>query len=274
MDSANRTKPLQEGETVNSSRRIDKTVNRSLWLIVLGVILSVSAYSFYVIARKLGVPPLIAIGISTCFDGTALLAANYSVRYTAEGLSGSFPRTVVRITAVLTAYIQTFHAITKDGYGKSWIIWASLPLAAMAVYEIHIRWAKRKALVSAGVPFPVPLPPFGFITWCLYPRSTFHALREVIARRRDAMLTDALTRAAIVSSVYQLDSEKPDSVNRSSAKRIPQKRSIPAHANPSGHRDAPVLHIRQWAKQHGYDIGDRGRLSPYIISEYESAMAS
>jgi Lsr2 len=53
-----------------------------------------------------------------------------------------------------------------------------------------------------------------------------------------------------------------------------KKRSIPAHMNPSGHRDAPVLHIRQWAIQHGYDVGDRGRLSPHIIADYEAAMAS
>lgn len=255
---------------MRNAKRADKLVNRSLWLVVLGVILTISAYSFYVIARKLGVPPIIAIGVSTCFDGVTLLAANYSVRYTADGLSGSFPRAVVRIAALLTAYLQTFHAITKDGYSKSWVIWASLPIAAMVVYEIHIRWAKRKALINGNATFPAPLPSFGFITWCLFPRDTLANLRQVVERRRQAVLAHSLAHAQIISDSAQLISvQKDDSA-------IPQKpkRAIASSAYPSGHRDAPVLHIRLWAKQQGYEIGERGRIRPSIVSAYNSAMAS
>lgn len=34
---------------------------------------------------------------------------------------------------------------------------------------------------------------------------------------------------------------------------------------------APHLHIRRWAREAGYDVSDRGPLSPSIIKDYERA---
>lgn len=247
-------------------------VDRSLWALVLSVILIIGGYSLYVIARHQGVPPLIALGMSTVFDGTAILAAKYSVRYAEEGLNGSFPRTVVRVFALLTAYIQTFHAITKDGLSKSWILWASLPIAAMLVYEIHIRWAKRGALIAGGSAYATPLPAFGLISWILNPLVTFGAFRQVVESRREAILAKALERPALVTETRQLTSVKRDIANRPPPIR-PALRKGPARKTVSGHRDAPVLHIREWAKEHGYELGTVGRIPRAIITEYQTAMS-
>ena len=60
------------------SRRV--SFFRLVWLIVLAPILAVSAYSLFWVARLGCCRPYIAIAVYTCFDGVALLSADYSLR--------------------------------------------------------------------------------------------------------------------------------------------------------------------------------------------------
>jgi hypothetical protein len=248
---------------------MSKLASRSLWAIILIPILAVSAYSLYVVARHFGVPPLIAIAMSTCFDGVALLCANYSIRYASLGLSGSVPHAAVWLFALTGAYVQTFHA--RIGTGEltgSWVLWASLPIAAVVVYEVHIRWAKREALIAHGATYTTPRPVFGALTWVLYPRGSFRALRDVIAIRLDAITKHALSRPQIIMAVE--DVREPKRAKRSEPKRELEspKRGDAAAANRSGDKRAPVIHVRAWAKAHGYDVKDRARLPQDVHAAY------
>ena len=164
-------------------RAVSVVISSFLWLVVLVPILGVSAYSLFYIGIWLGAPWYIAIAFSTCFDGVALFAARKSVDYAQAGLSGSFPRFVVRLFAFGAAYLQTLHAQINNEPRKAAILWAALPIGAMLVYEMHIRWERRKALARAGSTYPSPLPSFGLMSWLLFPSPRLTPLRDIPARR-------------------------------------------------------------------------------------------
>jgi hypothetical protein len=279
-------------------RAISVIVGGFLWLVVLVPILGVSAYSLYFIGRYLGAPWYIAIAFSTCFDGVALFAARKSVDYAQAGLSGSFPRIVVRTFALLAAFIQTFHSRITGELPGAWILWASLPIGAMVVYEIHIRWERRKALARAGSIYPSPLPAFGLMTWILFPLSTLNKLRDITKARREALVMAAnvvvadFARAASKTrntreSIAEPAAQAPEPAQEPTADPAPERDAevaapevLEQHrerrrtaSDPHGNgRRRPKAHMRTWLKANGHsDLGDYGRIPADLQEEYRKA---
>lgn len=262
-------------------RRAVKTLTSgSLWIVVLTPVLAVSAYSLFYVARHMGVPWPFACSMSTCFDGAMLWSANYSVRYAQEGLSGGGPRTFLRILCAASAYLQSLHAKIGHELPGSWLLWAALPVIAMGVYEIHIRWERRKALAKTGAAYPTPLPAFGFMTWILFPYSTLMVLREIVHRRRSALVSVANDFA---DTIDKERSKKPRPIvsraNESPAEpgsNPHAQKVVPinhTHPHPPGGRHAPTRHIRHWAKAHAAEYGwrapgDRARLPAFMVEKY------
>ena len=250
-----------------------------------------SAYSLYFIGRYLGAPPYIAIAFSTCFDGVALFAARKSVDYAQAGLSGSFPKFVVRLFAFTAAFLQTFHARIGHELPGAWVLWASLPIGAMLVYEMHIRWERRKALARSGSIYPAPLPSFGMMSWVLFPLSTLSKLRDITEARRNALVTAA--------NIVVADFQREASRVRNTRERIEpsaEATSEPAEADvapadviekhrqrrtatpaASGTWEAkrkPDIHIREWARsrpEYAGRVGERGRVPADIKLAYNLA---
>jgi hypothetical protein len=264
-------------------------VSTSLWAVVLVPILAVSGYSLYFIARHFGVPWYIAMCFSTCFDGVALLAADYSVKYAQEGLSGGVPKFVVRAFAVCASFLQTYHAkLGKEPTG-SWVFWAALPIGAVFVYEIHIRWAKRKALARAGHAFPKPLPSFGLTTWFLFPFSTLTALKNVVRSRRTALLKAAEpVPVPVQTRVARPEPRREQAAPPPAEPDVPVAETAPtdtvvvpedevtrrrAAHKPGTNRHSPDRHIREWARQQRIygSISDRGPLKQRIKDDYGRA---
>src|SRR6201984_252298 len=140
-----------------------------VWLAVLCVALSISAYSLYYVARLLGVPRLFAAGFSTAYDGVALIAADKSLQFAQEGKSGAFPRMVMVVFAGLSAVLNSLHAIFGGESPLAIPMWAGLPLAAVAAFEIHTAQARAKANARNGHAYPAPLPKDGGGGWALFP---------------------------------------------------------------------------------------------------------
>jgi len=277
-------------------RAISAIVGGFLWLVVLVPILGVSAYSLYYIGRYLGAPWYIAIAFSTCFDGVALFAARKSVDYAQAGLSGSFPKFVVRLFAFGAAYLQTLHVRINHEPRAAGLLWASLPIGAMLVYEMHIRWERRKALARAGVAYPSPLPSFGLMAWLLFPLSTLNQLRDITKARRGALVTVANrvvldfqaqadkvknTRERIEAPAASADAESaevvPEAVlaDHRARRTAPAARTSTARTEPrpaaSGSR-TPKAHMRAWLKDNGHpDLGDYGRIPAEWQEEYHAA---
>lgn len=209
-------------------KKLSAAADSVLWAIVLVPILGVAGYSLYFVARYLGVPKPFAVVMGVCFDGAALLLARYSLKYAESGLSGTLPRFLVRVLAVLSAYLQTLHAKFGHEPRGAAVLWAALPLIAVAVYEVHIRWDRRKALARAGQTYPAPLPSFGLSTWVLFPLNTVTSMRLIIGKR-----SENVTRAALgIRSSDTSDSPSPIRAKSDSpirpAKSDPTPRPLPS----------------------------------------------
>jgi hypothetical protein len=203
--------------------------------------------------------------MSTAFDGSAMLAASYAIRYAEKGLNGSMPRMAVRLFAIIAAYLQTFHArVTHEPQG-AWIMWASLPVIAAILYEIHLRYAKREALLRAGSTYATPSPAFGPLAWVLFPKETMRGLKAIVERRRDAILSHAMNRTRIIAAVEPVKRPALPEDDHSANKTPGSHRD-----HPSGRRDAPVLHMRRWLQQNGHEIGDFGRIPADLQALYRN----
>jgi hypothetical protein len=276
---------------LNPRKWAKTTLTGSLWLIVLVPLLAISGYSLYFVATALGVPKLFAIPMSAGFDGTTLLAAEYSLRYAQAGLSGSGPRTVVRLGALLAAFIQTLHARLGHEPAGSWALWAALPILAVVVYDIHIRWERRRALAAAGVAYPAPLPAFGSVTWIMFPMSTWSSMRGIVEARRGAVVEAANKRHTTLDGRdYHVIAQEPAPAitateepaaavarpapvrNVTSIRRVPAQRPDGGRISPH----SPTKHIRQWAQAQPERfgvLGDRGKIPADIIAAYNDEHA-
>jgi hypothetical protein len=276
------------------SRFIATAVSRFIWLLVLAPILVLSAYSLYWVGRHFGVPPLIAITISTCFDGAALKSADYSLKYAQKGLSGTLPNTFTRLLALTSAFLQTFHARLAGEPPGAWILWSSLPVIATILYEIHLRLERFKALARTGQVYPAPVPKWGVASWILFPLSTLGSFREIVEARSNALKTAGLTvitdfqaevgrlrntreriEPARPEPAREADVAAPEVMERHRERRTEDappaaKRTAPARGS-WAQRHSPEIRMREWAlQQSAYRarVGQRGRLPADIKEAY------
>jgi hypothetical protein len=267
---------------------------RFIWLLVLVPILGVSAYSLFWVATHFGVPPYIAIFMSTCFDGAALVGADYSLKYAQKGMSGAKPRAFVNCLALVSAFLQTFHARLAGEPPGAWIMWASLPVIAVVLYDIHIHYERRKAQSRSGSIYPSPLPKYGIVRWALFPLATLSDLRDIVVARSKALQTVALTladefqrEARAVRNVRERIEPAPaepaepaqertgDVVDPEVLREHRQRRQA-APAPRSGtwaQRHSPDRHIRDWAldqPEYRGRVGRRGPLPDDVKEAYEN----
>jgi hypothetical protein len=268
--------------------------SRFIWLLVLAPILVLSAYSLYWVGRHFGVPPLIAITISTCFDGAALKSADYSLKYAQKGLSGTLPNTFTRLLALTSAFLQTFHARLAGEPPGAWILWSSLPVIAVVLYEIHLRLERFKALARTGQVYPAPVPKWGIASWVLFPFATLNSFRDIIKARSSALKTAGMTVIAdFQAEVSRLrhtrerieplprtepreaDVAAPEVMEEHRERRReskpPAARSRPPARGSWAERHSPEIRMREWALQQSAfraRVGQRGRLPADIKEAY------
>ena len=161
------------------------------WTIVLTAVLSMSAYSLFYVGRHLGMPWYFAAIVSLCFDGTALLASDYSLRYARMGLAATGPQLTVFMFGGLSAYLNTLHAYFGNELATAKILWAAPPVAAILVFEFHTRWARLSALREAGRVADA-LPPLGRHAWIHHPVESLKTIRVISGER----LTRVIEREA------------------------------------------------------------------------------
>ena len=272
-----------------------------IWLVVLGVALSISAYSLFFVARTLGVPKLFAAGFSTAYDGVALIAADKSLQFAQEGKSGAFPRFVMVLFAGLSAFLNSLHAIFGHENPLAIPMWAGLPLAAVAAFEIHTSQARTRAHARFGYAYPAPIPKFGGWKWSLFPWATLKDLKGIVGHRGKAIVQAnlAITTLPERRTTRQLppnEDERP--AERPAPERQAERTTQPdgtneqavndeqpasqgttaehpaANVYPLGRaRHAPERHIRDWAKDKGYKVAARGALPQWMKEEYANECA-
>jgi hypothetical protein len=191
-----------------------------------------------------------------CFDGVALICADYALGYIRAGDSGIGPRIAVYIFAGASAYLNSMHAVINHETTFVRVMWAIPPISAIVVYEFHTRFERRNALAKAGKTVP-PLPAMGFVSWVFFPLDTFKSVRRLVAYQRKQMLMRYAPGAFPGVSVPDGDSfpEVSDSsVSSLDSFRVSQ---IVSSAE-----------IREWARGKGFRIPERGPLPTEVMQAY------
>lgn len=265
-------------------------IARVTWLVVLGVVLSISAYSLYYVARHLGVPKPFAMGMSTAFDGTALLMANYAVQYAQDGRSGTVPRVALLFATGLSAWLNSLHSILGHESPLAIPLWAALPILSAVLFEVHTGLVRSKALARQGYKYPSPNPKYGGWTWALFPLKTLDSLRDIVMARLNALNRANMPaiRPANVPNRTPANRPEPNPANVANG----PANETPANANVANEEPADetadeaasggeVINmdrphpkvVRAWAKQQPQysDLGDRARIPQAIWDAYAAA---
>ncbi len=220
--------------------------------------------------RHLSVPPLFAAGMSTAYDGTALVLAGLALRHAQAGLSGAAPRTWVWAFAGVSAWLNAQHVPLGHEPRAAIVGWAALPIAAVVVFDLNTRWERRKALSRAGRAYPTPLPSFGALTWLLFPFSTLDALRVTVKERREA-LANANSKAKPVANVAETVSKRSNAANPPANAN---SASDAANDNVVPWDQTPARVVRTWAREQGIEVSDRARISRDLRDRYHVANGS
>lgn len=188
-----------------------KLIARISWVIVVAVALSISWWSLWAVGRHYGLPSIPAAGLSTVFDGAALVASSIALSHAQRhGDTGTGARATVFLLVLSSAYLNADHAaILRDRF-PAYLMFAMPPVVAWLIFELHTRWIRRDALIKAGR-VPKPLPAFGHPVWIDHPATTYKARRRITAVHRDQ---------AEHAATYSLGSALQDITSRVDAIRL------------------------------------------------------
>jgi hypothetical protein len=157
-------------------------MSTSGWLVILVATLTMSTYSLLFVGIHIGIPaPFAALG-SCCFDGTAILASVYALRYAELGLTGTGPRTTLFIFAGASASLNAYHAVIGHEPRFAMVWWIGPPIAAVLVLEFHLRYTRRVALQAHGL-IAESFRPLGRRVWTDHPIEALRTRRAVSAER-------------------------------------------------------------------------------------------
>ena len=254
--------------TTTKAQRLSALPGRIGWLVILTGALWVSGFSLYWLARTWGVPIQVAVFFSASYDGVALLAASYALGAVRDGASDRWPRFLVISFAGCSAWLNSQHAVLAHEASAARLAWAVPPIAAAVAYDLHTRSERRKALVKYEATYARPAPHFGAMTWLLFPLSTIDVLREIVKRRRLA-LTERET-AAVTAKPQPERQKVAESNPRKAIAKQPSNVIKLDGVKPKLSR-AQSRAIREWWRDQGNQIGDRGTIHWHVIRAYYNA---
>jgi hypothetical protein len=246
-------------------RFTERVLDRIITTAILAGILSLSAYSLYVILRHYGAAPIAAISASVALDLVALNAARYALKYARTCQNGAFPRAVVFIFGILAAFVQTLHARIGNEPLAMLAFWSSLPIAAIITYEIHIRWENRVSLNNSGHIFDVAKPSFGLYAWLRFRRESQTGLDVITLDRIEAITAHHRAR-------FTVTNQRAKAIIPPSPR--PEIAAPKTNASKASH-SARITDIREWAVREGKIRPEQrhGRLSRHIHNEYAKAQS-
>lgn len=116
------------------------TLRQTGFVIALGAAMTLSAWSLYWVARHWGQPQLVAALTSAGFDGAAMAASGYAIRFAEKGLKGWPARVTVLALAGLSSFLNAQHPILAGDPWQAIALYAVPPLTAVTLFELHVRW--------------------------------------------------------------------------------------------------------------------------------------
>lgn len=176
-------------EPANTRRGV---LSRLAYTVVLIVALTISWWSLYALARHYAVPPWLAVGASTVFDGGALVLGDLSHRYAQSPDSGLASRLGMFGLVAGSVYLNAEHAILMHYGTPAKVMFAAPAAVAGLLFELERGWTNRAARRRYGR-VAEALTPVERLAWVPVVGAPFAALgtlrfevrSRLEARRRD-----------------------------------------------------------------------------------------
>lgn len=263
----------------NKKFTLKDLVKRFGWLAVLCGTLAMSNYSLFYIGRHLGTPVVFAVLGGVIFDGAALVFADISLSHARLGSSGSGSRLAVIMCAALSAYLNSLHTVFAHQIPAAKLWWAAPPIIAVAAYEAHIRFERRRALAANNRVAP-DLPAMGKLAWVLFPIKTWKIARTIV-RYRLGLLLSRHTPGMVHPNPPVPVPGSPELPAGSGVSEFsytsltgnygqtPESNSYQRELNPG-----TTQHVREWALARGYNVGRRGTLPANVLRDYQVALTT
>ena len=179
-------------------------LTRWSWVAVLVVALGISWWSLFTLALMVGIPTVLAAGLSVVFDAAALVCARLAHRYSASPDSGAGPRVVMLGLVAGSVYLNWNHAVVS-GYGTvAAVMFAAPAVVAVLLFELESGWRSRTARRARGR-VSEPLPMIGRWGWLFHPVQSVVTVWRVSSARGRAVRNRELARIAQESDPQESD---------------------------------------------------------------------
>lgn len=172
--------------------------------------LGVSWWSLYELGVALGIPSVLAGGLSAVFDLAALTCVGLAERYAATPDSGAGPRLALMLMLAGSVYLNVRHA--ELTLGADWITGAvayAMPaVIACLLLELHLRFANREQRRALGRVAP-SLPVLGGWAFVMFPIRSVQVLRSHVRVRLDEVANEAVAPILATAEVVRTLGDGP-----------------------------------------------------------------
>jgi hypothetical protein len=240
------------------------TISKYGWLLVVIPALIMSAWGLYTVTRWLGLPKFDAVLTSPVLDGGAIFAGYYSLKRAKVGESGFIARLGVITFVATSAFVNSMRGYIYHQPTFAWIFYAMPPVIAMFIYELHMSWERRRALIRTHR----KLPDFGTLAWLMFPIKTYQTMRKIVFYRALRILSNAEPEPRFRES--ETSGQTNDGVSRSLIE-FPQGFG---EFLPPLEIETPIdiSQARTWARLNNYMVGERGSLPLYVLDAYRASL--
>lgn len=238
-DSSAKNKVKYKMRSFNTGKLLETAIGKLGWLIVVVAALALSFWSLFYVARHYGLPLPLATIVSCCFDGAAIVCADLALKYARSyGDSGLAPRIAVFVLAGASAYLNSQHAVLAHDPKAAVILYASPPIIAVMLFELHSRYERRNALRKTGR-VAKTLPVFGRWSWILFPIRSYKMMRGIVKRRLNQFDEQSINESTVANVLVMAEARQ----------------------------------VRAWAASQGFIVGDRGRIPGEIMAAFQAKQA-
>lgn len=158
---------------------------RAAWALVLGMLLTATAWSVSGQLHHWGMPRLFAIPLSVMFDAAGLICATYARRAVERGTPAGLSRLSILLFVAVAGVLNWNHGQHLGGTPAA-VGFASLSAGVELLFELHRRDVRDEQRAARGL-IAERLPHIPAMGWVMYPGRSWRTLRAAVGVRLDLL---------------------------------------------------------------------------------------